>query len=1089
MAQARNIFNSWHENQNYIPKVNTGDSVMETDGIRGDTTKENIIQNGKISPSTAYRFGITGAILALAESKNIIHIARDNRSSSPYLLDAAINGALDIGVNVKVDGENGISTTPQCGNYARNDKSAGAAIVITGSHNPEHQNGLKLFDKKGKKVSPKWERITDRIINAKELRKEINKIAMEERISLLKINKGKTILQPNIDDKYVKNTIESVKEILNFRKKKKLNNILFVLDAANGSGSKFAQKVAKELSELNIALINTGEGIINKDCGANYIFNKNMIPIGLKIIKDAKTNNSLIKLKGYNPQPLKKVELWSIDGDNDRNIAYYFDSNGNLSLIDGNKIAAYIIRCIKKNIDQLGFKLNLGYVMTVVGNKAAKEYVEEKLGIPVVRTKVGDKNTRSAAEKFNIGVYYEDTGHGAIHFSNKAKKTIKNLITTSQTEEISKSILLAMMNLQNESCGDGIRNSLLVKALMEQEDWGIEAVGQIYKDYPKCLVHVSIENKNALITKNNLGLNVIKPKKVKETVNRIMQELGNDYEHVTRPSGTEQYIKVQVQGPNESKVEETAYRIAQAVYDNTQIIGKGEKPINIWKEKTSKKINPNIFKEYDIRGLAAKDLTDEKVYLLGCAFGTLVRRIKGEAKEFTVSVGRDVRLSSPRISKNLIKGIRDSGVNVIDVGICPIEVSYFSVPYLDILGAVMITASHNTKEWNGLKPLIGLLNMSSKQGQELKCIAEEEDFLKGKGKLQKKVITDEYIEMVKADIRLGGKKWHEMVNNFGLQKAIEKVKSKKLKSLPFKGLEIITDTGNGAVGDIAKRIYQELGAEVDAINVKRDGNFPSHKPDIFGYDSQKDIINAMKKKKYNAGFLFDGDGDRLQTFSPKIKNPEGDLILCILEEPILKELPKSKVVFEVNCSNALTEHTKALGGVPIEWNVGHTIIRLKLFEEKAPIGGEVSGHFYFYDNFLFDDAIFAGAKLLDILAKSEEDLDQMLNRLPQYINSPQLRFSTPDEERSKIITQLKKSYKKRGITIDEKEGAKIIFDKLNGWYLIRESNTNPELSFKAEAKSQKGYNAIILDAYNELKKYNEIDLSQIEQYIKELGIV
>ena len=1088
MVSRKSILSSWKENKKYTPTQNYQDSGMETDGIRGETTTALVIQGGKISPVVAYRFGIAGALIALASRKKSIHIARDNRGSSPGLMSAAIAGATGLGVDVKIDGKNGITSTPQCGSYARNDPEAGAAIVIAGSHNPEHQNGLKLFDHQGKKISPKWERITDRVVNAGNLKSEIGKIVREEKIELKRLVKGKKIQQPDIDKEYVKGTVENVRKILAYKKTKTGKPKLLVLDASNGSGSSLARDVARSLKELNIQVINSGKGIINKDCGANILFRKNLLPKGMKMVKKPKAKKYAVQVGSRKPEPVDNVVLWSIDGDNDRNIGCFLKNDGTFEVIDGNKIAAYIVRCIKNNIDKLGLKMKTGYVMTVVANKAAQKYVESKLRISVLRTKVGDKHTRAGAEKFDIGVYYEDTGHGAIHLSSKAKKAIRNYNPKTRSQVQAKDVLIALMDLQNEACGDGVRNSLMVEALLALEGWDIGKLSNIYQEYPKCLVYISIENKKALTTKDNLGLEVLKPVEVKNKIKAIMNKLDKSYEHVTRASGTEPFIKVQVQGPDITKVEQTAHEIAQAVFDNDEIKGKGDKPINIWRNKKFTKFSQYLFKHYDIRGLAKTDLTNENVYQLGRAYATLVRRIENTNKRVTIAVGRDVRLSSPRISKHFIRGTLDSGVNVIDIGLVPIEVSYFAVPYFDVPGSVMITASHNPKEWNGFKPLVGLLNMSPDQIQELRRIAEEEDFLGGKGKLKKRNITSEYIEMIKADIRLGARKWHRMTTKFGLCKAIQEAKKLNLQSKPFKDLKILTDTGNGAVGDIAKRAYQGLGAKVTTINVKRDGNFPNHIPDTFGWEAQKDIIPAMKKTRYDAGFLFDGDGDRLQTFTPSVRNPEGDLILCLLIEPVLEEFPGSKVIYEINCSKAVADHTKALGGIPVEWYVGHTIIRMKLFEDKAPIGGEISGHIYYYDNYLFDDAIFAGAKLLDKLAKSDEDLDQMLDRLPQYIISPQLRYPAPEEGRDKIVESVKKNFKKRGFTVDEKEGAKIIFKKFNGWFLVRGSNTNPEITFKAEAKTKEGYDTIILEAYNELRKYPAVDITKLRNYIKEARI-
>ncbi|OPX17536.1 phosphomannomutase, partial [candidate division WOR-3 bacterium 4484_100] len=348
-------------------------------------------------------------------------------------------------------------------------------------------------------------------------------------------------------------------------------------------------------------------------------------------------------------------------------------------------------------------------------------------------------------------------------------------------------------------------------------------------------------------------------------------------------------------------------------------------------------MNQAIFREYDIRGLADKDLNDNDVYLLGRALGTYFQNSN------TVVVGQDVRLSSPRIFKSLTRGINDSGCDVVDIGVVPTPGLYFSLFYYDIGNGVMITASHNPKEFNGFKICHNKGTIYGQEIQKLRRLAEEKKFSSGHGKIIKKQIEEDYINYLLKDINIDNK------------------------------LKVAVDTGNGTCGPIVEKILQRLHIEHHILYKEPDGNFPGHLPDPVVVKYIQELIVLVKKGNFSAGLGFDGDGDRLGVVDENGDIIWGDVLLAIYAQELLQRMPGAKIIFEVKCSRGLIERIEELGGIPLMFKTGHSLIKAKMKQEKAPLAGEMSGHIFFADRYFgFDDALYASLRLLEILSQGKK---------------------------------------------------------------------------------------------------------------------
>jgi phosphomannomutase/phosphoglucomutase len=428
-------------------------------------------------------------------------------------------------------------------------------------------------------------------------------------------------------------------------------------------------------------------------------------------------------------------------------------------------------------------------------------------------------------------------------------------------------------------------------------------------------------------------------------------------------------------------------------------------------------INPHIFREYDIRGIADTDLDDAQVRQCSQGFGTYYR----SHKERTVIIGQDVRTSSPRIANTLSKGLIDTGCDVIDIGQVPTPVLYFALHHFNIGNGIMITASHNPKEFNGFKICYNKTSLFGDQIKSLYRIIEKGDFGQGKGEIQHKDIIPAYITHLVKDINI------------------------------TPGLKVAIDTGNGTCGPIAAQLMERIGADYTILFEEPDGNFPNHLPDPTVTEHISELIDQVKKGSYICGIGFDGDGDRIGVLDEHGEIIWGDVLLAIYAENVLKKNPGAKIIFEVKCSKGLIERIEALGGIPIMYKTGHSLIKAKMKEEDSPLAGEMSGHIFFADRYFgFDDALYASLRFLELLSASTKP-SQLAARVPKYYSTPEIRVATTDEKKFDIVNELKESFKQSYNVIDI-DGVRVNFG--DGWGLVRPSNTQPVLVLRFEANTE-----------------------------------
>lgn len=440
----------------------------------------------------------------------------------------------------------------------------------------------------------------------------------------------------------------------------------------------------------------------------------------------------------------------------------------------------------------------------------------------------------------------------------------------------------------------------------------------------------------------------------------------------------------------------------------------------------------SIFRAYDIRGIAGKDLTEDVAKNIGKAFGTYVEG--GD-----IVVGRDCRLSSPALRDSLIKGLMDSGCNVTDIGMVPTPVLYFAISHYGKDGGIMITGSHNAPEYNGFKLCKGDKTLYGEDIQKLKNMVESGAFVAGEGKVTEEDVVDDYLKFVKDRIHLGKRK-----------------------------IAVVIDSGNGTAGEISGKLFEELGCRVTKLNWRPDGNFPSHHPDPTVDEFLKELIRRVKIERADFGIAYDGDADRLGIVDDKGNIIRGDQILMLFARDVLKE-SHAKIIFEVKCSMALAEDIREKGGIPIMYRTGHSFIKKKMREEGALLAGEMSGHFFFADNYYgYDDGIFASARMAELLSNSKEKLSETIAKMPKYYSTPEIRVPCPEEEKFRIVEEITKKFqdKYEVITVD---GARV--QVRGGWGLVRASNTEPALILRFEAKTEEKLDEIKELILDELREF------------------
>ena len=429
-------------------------------------------------------------------------------------------------------------------------------------------------------------------------------------------------------------------------------------------------------------------------------------------------------------------------------------------------------------------------------------------------------------------------------------------------------------------------------------------------------------------------------------------------------------------------------------------------------------INEHIFRANDIRGVAFEDLTEEVVIGLGKALGS--DAIQRGIDDFII--GRDGRLSSPKIFEWLSYGVLSTGCNVIDIGIVTSPMFYHSTFVLKSASGVVITGSHNPGEYNGFKIVFNNHSSSSEEILMLKKRILENNFIIGKGVLEEKQVKESYVKEICEDIRLS------------------------------KNLKISIDCGNGAAGVVAKEVYEKLGCDVSELFGMPDGSFPNHHPDPSKLENMQDLINDVKENNSEVGLAFDGDADRLGVISPDGEMIYPDRQMIIFSRQVLESKPNAKIVFDVKCSKLLSDEISSLKGVPLICKTGHTFIKQKIRETDAPLGGEMSGHIFFNDRWPgFDDGIYAGARLLEIIANSENI--NIFSDIPNMVSTPEINIPAADDKKFQIVDKFIRNSVFKDANIVDIDGIRVEFEK--GWGLLRASNTSPVLVLRFEAKDDK----------------------------------
>lgn len=436
-------------------------------------------------------------------------------------------------------------------------------------------------------------------------------------------------------------------------------------------------------------------------------------------------------------------------------------------------------------------------------------------------------------------------------------------------------------------------------------------------------------------------------------------------------------------------------------------------------------MDPNIFREYDIRGIVGPQLNEATVFTLARAIGTFFNN-NGARR---IAIGFDARESSPEFCDLLTNGLNLSGCDAVVIGMVPTPVLYHTVFTNDVDGGVMITGSHNPPDHNGFKICLGRSTLFGSQIQEIKQIAFAGNFADGEGTLERIEVIDAYISDISSRISMGGRP-----------------------------LKAVIDAGNGMGGVTAVPVYKNLGVELVELYIEPDSSFPNHHPDPTVEENLEDVINNVMSSGADIGIAFDGDGDRIGVVDETGRILWGDELMVLLSRSVLAENPGSTIIAEVKCSQRLFDDIAANGGVPLMWKAGHSLIKAKMKETLSPLAGEMSGHIFFADRFYgFDDATYAGARLLEILSATNKKLSELLTDLPESFSTPELRVDCPDEIKFDVVSQIADHFSRnhKVITID---GARILFD--NGWGLVRASNTQAILVLRFEASSESHLAAI-----------------------------
>jgi len=444
-------------------------------------------------------------------------------------------------------------------------------------------------------------------------------------------------------------------------------------------------------------------------------------------------------------------------------------------------------------------------------------------------------------------------------------------------------------------------------------------------------------------------------------------------------------------------------------------------------------VAPGIFRQYDIRGITGKDLTVEAGRAVGRAYATRLAERAGASSgsRLAVAVGRDNRPSGGELRDALVGGLTEAGADVVDIGVLPTPLLYWSLHHLPVAGGIQITGSHNPAEYNGFKMCAGTDTLHGEEIQRLYAIQRDGRFATGKGTVrQEPGIIDRYVDDVVS----------------------------KVGRLPRR-LKVVVDCGNGAGALVAGKLFDRLGVDATYLFCESDGTFPNHHPDPTVVENLTDIIAEVRRSGADIGVAFDGDADRIGVIDARGEIVWGDHVLILYARDVLRRTGRGQhVIFDVKCSQALPHAVKEAGGEPVMWKTGHSLIKDKMKELHAPIAGEMSGHMFFSEGFYgHDDALYGAARLLRIVAESGRAVHELLADVPKFVATPEIRVDCPDERKFGIVSDAIAHFRASHDVIDV-DGARVLFG--DGWGLIRASNTQPVLVLRFEARTPERLEAI-----------------------------
>ena len=444
--------------------------------------------------------------------------------------------------------------------------------------------------------------------------------------------------------------------------------------------------------------------------------------------------------------------------------------------------------------------------------------------------------------------------------------------------------------------------------------------------------------------------------------------------------------------------------------------------------------NPTILREYDIRGIVGDTLTEDDAYALGRSFAALTR---GEGAR-TLAVGRDGRTHSGMLEAALIRGLTEGGVNVVQIGMGPSPMLYFATHYLDVDGGIQVTGSHNPADYNGFKMLLKGRSVYGEEIQALGRRAAAGEWSAGDGSIEEVEIREAYVDRL-------------------------------LQDFAGKPYRIGWDAGNGAAGPTLDMLVERLPGQHHVIHAEVDGTFPNHHPDPTVESNLADLKALVAREQLDFGIAFDGDGDRIGAIDGRGRVIWGDQLMLILAEPVLQEQPGATIIADVKASQVLFDGIARLGGQPLMWKTGHSLIKSKMKETGAPLAGEMSGHIFFKHRWYgFDDALYAAVRLIEAVSASGKSLTEIMDAMPKSMATPEMRFQVDETRKFAIVDEVRDRLLSDGANVDATDGVRVSTG--DGWWLLRASNTQDVLVARAEAKDQAGVGRLVAQIDEQLEK-------------------